>query len=440
MARRTAARGISKEHHILEASLQQRIREIEAQQAALQRELAELYRQAGEATRPPLAGVRILDLSWAVFGPLSTQMLSDMGAEVIKVERVDGGDMGRQTYSAYFTNRNKQSLAVDLRQPEGREIVFKLAETAHVFLQSFRPGVVERLGIDYTAVSQRNPQIVYCSLSGFGQDGPYRHRRAADLIIQGMSGVMSLIGHEGTPPTSAGFLVCDVTGALHNAIAMLLGYIVQQQRGIGQHIELSLFDSAITLQSFPMTWYLNNPDEPPQRAGGGHWRHLPMYGVFETRDQPIVMMAAMREDQWTGMTAVPGMEPLGGDPRFKTLRGRSEHAEELNAQFQDLLLKATRDEWIERFTAADVLCGPIFTYDDVLADPQFQHNDMVGELIDQDGEVMKILRTPIRLSQTPAQVRTPMPDLGQHTETILQELGYTGEAIERLRDQGIVAM
>ncbi|ETX04236.1 MAG: hypothetical protein ETSY2_29965 [Candidatus Entotheonella gemina] len=292
----------------MEASLQQRIREIEAQQAALQRELAELYRQAGEATRPPLAGVRILDLSWAVFGPLSTQMLSDMGAEVIKVERVDGGDMGRQTYSAYFTNRNKQSLAVDLRQPEGREIVFKLAETAHVFLQSFRPGVVERLGIDYTAVSQRNPQIVYCSLSGFGQDGPYRHRRAADLIIQGMSGVMSLIGHEGTPPTSAGFLVCDVTGALHNAIAMLLGYIVQQQRGIGQHIELSLFDSAITLQSFPMTWYLNNPDEPPQRAGGGHWRHLPMYGVFETRDQPIVMMAAMREDQWTGMTAVPGME------------------------------------------------------------------------------------------------------------------------------------
>ena len=242
--------------------------------------------------------------------------------------------------------------------------------------------------------------------------------------------------HPQHPP---GFLVCDVTGALHNAIAMLLGYIVQQQRGIGQHVELSLFDSAIALQSFPMTWYLNNPDEPPQRAGGGHWRHLPMYGTFETRDQPIVMMAAMREEQWVGMTAVPGMEPMGDDPRFATLAGRREHAEDLNTQFQDLLRKATRDEWIERFTAADVLCGPIYTYDDVLADPQFQHNDMVGELIDQEGGVMKILRSPIRLSQTPAQVRTPMPDLGQHTETILQELGYTGDAIEQLRNQGIVS-
>ena len=189
----------------MEASLEQRIRELEAQQTALQRELADLYRQAGQATRPPLAGVRILDLSWAVFGPLSTQMLSDMGAEVIKVERVDGGDLGRQTYSAYFTNRNKQSLAVDLRQPEGREIVLKLAETAHVLVQSFRPGVMESLGLDYAAVSQRNPQLVYCSLSGSGQDGPHRRRRAADLIIPGMSGVMSLIGHEGSPPTSAGF-------------------------------------------------------------------------------------------------------------------------------------------------------------------------------------------------------------------------------------------
>ena len=420
-------------------AIQRRIREIEAQQAALQQELAALYRQAGEEHRPPLTGVRILDLSWAVFGPLSTQILSDMGAEVIKVERVDGGDMGRQTYSAYFTNRNKQSLAVDMRTPQGREIVLKLAETAHIFLQSFRPGVVERLGIDYAAVSQRNPKIIYCSLSGFGQEGPYRRRRAADLIIQGMSGMMSVIGHEGNPPTSAGFLVCDITGALHNVIGMLLGYTVQQQRGIGQHIELSLFDSAITLQSFPMTWYLNNPDEPPQRAGGGHWRHLPMYGVFETRDKPIVMMAAMREDQWPGMVAVPGMEPLGEDARFKTRAGRSEHAEELDAQFQALLRKATRDEWIERFTAADVLCGPIFTYDEVLADPQFHHNGLVDELQDQDGEVMKILRTPLRLSKTPAQVRTPMPDLGQHTETILQELGYTGNAIQQLREQGIVA-
>ncbi len=423
----------------MDETLQQRIQAIKTQQAALQQELADLYRQTGQESRPPLEGVRILDLSWAVFGPLSTQMLSDMGAEVIKVEKVDGGDMGRQTYSAYFTNRNKQSLAVDMRTSEGREIVLQLAETAHIFLQSFRPGVVERLGIDYETVRQRNPQIVYCSLSGFGQDGPYRRRRAADLIIQGMSGVMDIIGHKDSPPTSAGFLVCDITGALHNAIAMLLGYTVQQQRGIGQHIELSLFDSAITLQSFPMTWYLNHPDEPPQRGGGGHWRHLPMYGTFETRDKPIVMMAAMREEQWAGMTAVPGMEPLGDDSRFATRAGRVENTEALNMLFQALLRKATRDEWIERFTAADVLCGPVFSYDDVLADPQFLHNDLVGELRDQDGDIMKILKSPIRLSVTPPQVRTPMPDLGEHTVSVLQGLGYADDAIRQLQDRGIVA-
>ncbi len=422
----------------MEAALQQRIREIEAQQAALQQELAELYQQAGQEQPPPLTGVRILDLSWAVFGPLSTQILGDMGAEVIKIERVDGGDLGRQTYSAYFTNRNKQSLAVDMRTLEGREIVLQLAETAHIFLQSFRPGVMERLGLDYAAVSQRNPRIVYCSLSGFGQDGPYRRRRAADLIIQGMSGMMSVIGHADTPPTSAGFLVCDVTGALHNVIGMLLGYGVQQQRGIGQHIELSLFDSAITLQSFPYTWYLNNPDQPPQRAGGGHWRHLPMYGVFETKDHPLVLMAAMRGEQWPGMTAVPGMEPLGENPKFATLAGRMEHAKELDEIFQALLRQQTWDEWIARFTAAEVLCGPVYTYDEVLADPQFHHNGMVGELRDQDGEVMKILHSPIRLSKTPAQVRTPMPDLGQHTQEILQSLGYSADAMQRLREQGII--
>ena len=419
--------------------LNQRIQELEAQQATIRKELSKLYQQAGRDTRPPLEGVRIVDLSWAVFGPLSTQMLSDMGAEVIKVERVDGGDLGRQTYSAYFTNRNKKSLAVDMRTPEGREVVLKLAETSHILLQSFRPGVMERLGMDYETVRQRNPEIVYCSLSGFGPDGPYQRRRAADLIIQGMSGMMSLIGHDDHPPTSAGFLVCDVTGALNSAIAMLLGYCVQQQRGVGQHIELSLFDSALALQSFPLTWYLNNPDEPPQRAGGGHWRHLPMYGTFETQDHPIVMMAAMREHQWAGMIAVPGMEPLGDDARFDTPAGRREHAKELDVVFQALLRNATRDDWIERFSAAEILAGPVYTYDDVLADPQFHHNRLVGELADHDGEVMKFLQSPIRLGKTPSEIRTPMPDLGQHTQAILQGLGYDDAAIQRLQEQGIVS-
>jgi crotonobetainyl-CoA:carnitine CoA-transferase CaiB-like acyl-CoA transferase len=420
-------------------ALHQRIRDLEAQQAALQQELAELYQQAGYDRRPPLDGVRIVDLSWAVFGPLSTQILADMGAEVIKVERVDGGDVGRQTHSAYFTNRNKQSLAVNLRAPEGREVVLKLAETAHIFVHSFRPGVVERLGVDYAAVSQRNPCIVYCSLSGYGQEGPYRTHMAADLIIQGMSGMISLMGYADGPPTSVGFLACDITGALHNAVAMLLGLWVQQQRGIGQHIELSLLDSAMAVQSFPMTWYLNHPDEPPRPAGRGHWRQIPLYGVFDTKDRPLTMMAGIVERRWPYLTAIPGMESLADDPRFATHASRQVHAEALNAACQAILLTRTRDEWLDLLRQAGVLCGPVYTYDEVFADPQVQHNAMVRELQDLDGSPLKMLRSPIRFSKTPGQIRTPMPALGQHTETILQRLGYAATVIQRLRQQGVVA-
>jgi formyl-CoA transferase len=374
-----------------------------------------------------------------VFGPLSTQILSDMGAEVIKVERVDGGDIGRQTHSAYFTNRNKQSLAVDLRAPEGREVVLKLAETAHIFVQSFRPGVVERLGVDYATVSHRNPQIVYCSLSGFGQNGPHRTRSAADLIIQGMSGMLSLMGHADGPPTSVGFLACDITGALYNTIAMLLGFVVQQQRGIGQHIELALLDCAVAVQSFPITWYLNHPDEPPQPAGSGHWRQIPLYRVFATKDHPLTLLAGLREMRWPRLTAIPGLEALADDPRFATHESRLAHAAELDAALQSLLRERTRDEWLALLTEADILSGPVYTYDELFADPQFQHNGMVDELLDQEGNAMKILRSPIRLSRTPGQVRSPMPSLGQHTEVILQELGYSTDVIQRLRQQGIVA-
>lgn len=420
-------------------SARQRIRELEAQQAAIQAELSALYEQDGYGGRPPLAGVRIIDLSWAVFGPLSTQMLADMGAEVIKVERVDGGDVGRQTHSAYFTNRNKQSLAVNMRTPEGREVVLQLAETAHIFLHSFRPGVVERLGVDYESVRQRNDRIVYCSLSGFGQDGPYRTRPAADMIIQGMSGMVSLMGHADGPPTSVGFLACDITGALHNAVAMLLGYVVQQQRGIGQHIDLSLLDCAVAVQSFPITWYLNHPDEPPQPAGRGHWRQLPLYGVFATQDRPLTFMAGMREESWRRLMNVPGMDSLAADPRFTTQDSRLDHARALDAEFQARLRERPRDEWLVLLEQADIVCGPVYTYDELFADPQFQHRDMVSDLRDQQGEPMKLLRPPIRLSRTPAQIHSPMPELGQHTEHILQRLGYSDATIRSLQQQGIVA-
>ncbi|GIX45879.1 MAG: CoA transferase [Candidatus Tectimicrobiota bacterium] len=413
----------------------QRIRDAEARLQALQAELQQLYREAGEE-RPPLAGVTIVDLSWAVFGPLATQILSDMGAEVIKVERL-AGDIARESQSFYATNRNKQSLAVDLQTPEGREIVLQLAERAHLFVQNFRPGVIERLGLDYDTVRQRNPRIVYCSLSGFGEDGPYRHRGGQDHIIQGMSGLMSIIGWPDGPPTSAGFYVCDVVGAHYAAIAMLLGLYVQQQRGIGQKIELSLLECAIAAQAFPVTWALNHPESPPQKAGSGHWTRRPLYGVYPTKDLPMTLVAVGNE-RWPRLTAVPGLEALAADPRFATPEGRQQHAAELDAALTALLKQRPRDEWMRLLHEARLLCGPVYTYAELFADPHVQHRGLVQELPDAEGKPMKLIASPIRLKQTPGRLRSAPPALGQHTDALLTRLGYTPAQIAQLRQQRVV--
>ncbi len=418
------------------ATLQAAIRDKEAQIAALQEELQGLYDEAGQPPRAPLAGIKIIDLSWAVFGPLSTQILSDMGAEVIKVERLTG-DMSRSSNSFHATNRNKQSLAVDLQTPEGREIVLKLAETAHVFVQNFRPGVIERLGLDYDAVRQRNARIVYCSLSGYGESGPYRTRGGQDHVIQGMSGVMGIIGSDGDAPTSAGFYMCDVTGAHYNAIAMLLGLYVQQQRGIGQKIELALLNTAIATQAFPVTWALNHPDDQPGKAGNGHWTRRPLYGVYPTQDQPITVVAS-GADRWGSLVAIPGLTPLADDPRFATPEGRTEHGAALNAALGDLLRAQPRDVWVERFAQAKVLCGPVYTYADLFADPQFQQNDMVAEQLDHAGNPIKLVGLPIRMGRTPGEVRSAPPALGQDADAVLQSVGYDDEAIQALRAQGVI--
>jgi formyl-CoA transferase/CoA:oxalate CoA-transferase len=428
------------------ATLDQRIREKEAQLAAIQRELQQLYRAAGRTQTapptvlsgeaPPLAGVTVVDLSWAVFGPLSTQILADMGAEVIKIERLRG-DLSRQSQSFHAVNRNKQSIALDLQSPKGREVVLKLTETADIFVQNFRPGVIERLGLDYEQVRQRNPRIIYCSLSGYGESGPYRTRGGQDHLIQGMAGIMSLIGTQENEPLAAGFYLCDVTGAHYNAIAMLLGLYVRQQRGIGQKIELALLDTAVATQAFPVTWALNHPEAPPRKAGAGHWTRRPLYGVFPTQDLPVTLVA-FGADYWSRLTAVPGFESLAADPRFATLESRMQHGDELNAAVAAVLRTRTREEWLDIFGRAKILCGPVYTYADLFADPQFQHNAMVHELPDHEGKPMKLIGIPIRMTRTPGRIHSTPPALGQHTEAILQRLGYSADAIQRLREKQVV--
>lgn len=425
-------------------TIQQQITEVEAEIAALQTRLQHLRSQANPAepaiadTAPPLAGIRIVDLSWAVFGPLSTQILADMGAEVIKVERIEGGDLGRQSGSFYAANRNKQSITVNLQAPAGRDLVLKLCETANIFVQNFRPGAIERLGLHYDAVRQHNPQIVYCSLSGFGEQGPYRTRGGQDLIVQGMSGMMSLSGWPDGPPTSTGFYTSDITGALYNAVAMLLGLQVQQQRGIGQKIELALLDCSLAVQGFPLTWYLNQLGDPPQKGGSGHWTQAPMYGAFDTLDHPITVVAGLVDEWWGRLTAIPDLQSLSEDARFATMAGRRQHREALNAELAARLRTKIRAEWIDAFAAQRILCGPVYTYDELLTDPQVQHNHMIRDLPSANGTSVKAVDSPVRLTQTPAHLHSAPPPLGHHTDGILRELGNDATAIAALRERGVI--
>ncbi len=422
----------------------QQIAEVEAEIAALQAKLRHLREgvEGAEAprseARPPLDGIRIVDLSWAVFGPLSTQVLADMGAEVIKVERVEGGDLGRQSGSFYAANRNKQSIAVNLQTPEGRELVLKLCETANIFVQNFRPGAIERLGLDYDAVQARNAQIVYCSLSGFGPSGPYRTRGGQDLIVQGMSGLMNLSGWPDGPPTSTGFYTSDITAALYNAVAMLLGLQVQQQRGIGQKIDLALWDCSVAIQGFPLTWYLNDLGDPPQKGGSGHWTQAPMYGAFETKDDPMTVVAGLADEWWPRLLAIPELQSLGEDPRFDTMAGRREHREVLNELLASQLRTQTRDYWIEALSAQRILCGPVYTYDELFKDPQFQLNGMLRQVPRADGSDMHVVDSPIRMSKTPSHLHSAPPPLGHHAGGILAELGYDAASIAQLRQQGVI--
>ncbi len=426
----------------MDSTVQKRIAEIEAQIQSLQAELSRLRQgketiETPQASDPPLKGVRILDLTWAVFGPYGTQMLSDMGAEVIKVERPGTGDIGRGSGSFHSTNRNKKSIVVDLKTEQGREIILNLAKTSQVFVQNFRAGVIEKLGLGYKTIQAVNPQIVYCSLSGYGEQGPYQDRPGQDLILQGMSGVMSITGMPEDPPIPVGFYLCDVIGAFHCAQSILLGLLVQRERGIGQKIELALLNCAMAMQPFPITWFLNNPDRHPPKAGRSHWTQRPLYQVFRTKDREITINASLPQF-WSNFCQILEFQDLANDPRFATRESRIAHREELSRVVEARLLQKTRAEWLEALEKADVLSGPVYNYAELVNDPQVIANQMIVELKDEKGNTLKGIGIPIRLEKTPGQIRTPPPALGAHTESILKELGYSAEEIQALYEKKVI--
>ncbi len=395
------------------------------------------------AAAPPLEGLTVLDLSTQLSGPYCSMILSDLGANVIKVERPGRGDDARafppfvNGESAPFMtfNRNKRSLSLDLKQAAGREICLRLAARADVFLENFRPGAAERLGLGYAHVSATNPRIIYCSISGFGQTGPYRERGGFDLIAQGMSGLMSITGEEDGSPLRVPIPLTDIGAGMFGAIGILAALAAREKSGKGQWVDTSLLETPIAWSVYEAASYFAAGEVPP-RLGAGHRASAP-YQPFRTKDGWLNLGAAGQQF-WPKICAVLDLTDLIKDPRFATNAERVKHRKALAALLQQRFDRETTAHWLSRLEAAGVPAGPILTYDQVFADPQVRHREMAVELEHPVAGRTRVLGVPIKFSGSSAGIRRPAPTLGQHTSEILKTLGYSDDDLARLRAEAVI--
>ncbi len=391
----------------------------------------------------PLEGIRVLDFTRVMSGPFATMLLGDLGADVVKIEPPGGDDtrgwgppwMGRD--SAYFmsANRNKRSIIIDLKKPESREIVKKLVGRADVVVENFRPGVAEQLGIGYDYVSKINPRIVYCSISGFGQTGPYRDKPGYDLVALAMSGLMSITGEPNRPPVKFGVPIADLTTALFAALSIVSALYWREKTGKGQYIDMALLDVQVLLLSHQAFNYFATGEEP-KRMGSAHPNIVP-YQAFETSDGYIIVTVGS-EKLWEQFCKVIERPDLIENPKFRTNADRVINREELIRELDRLFRSKPTCFWIEELERAGVPAVPILTVGQVLNDEHVRYRGMVLEIEHPEVGVMKMLGVPFKMSETPGEVRSPPPTRGQHTFEILRELGFNDEEIIELKRKHVV--
>ena len=390
-----------------------------------------------------LEGIKIIDISQAVAGPYVSMLLADMGAEVIAIERPGVGDVSRswgpfvKGIGTYYLvcNRNKKSVTLDLRTKEGKEILFKLTKQSDIFIENFTPGTVKRLGIDYDKIREINPQIIYCQISGYGQDGPYSDRRVMDQIMQGEGGIMSFTG---TPdvPCKVGVAITDFTAAMNAVYGILIALIYRERKGEGQRIDVSMFDGQVAYLSYQAQRYWLK-GEIASRMGSEHPLIIP-YQVFKTKDQKYINIAVINRETWRRFCESTNLGNLIDDPKFSTTDKRVENRKELTKIIDLVILQKNRKEWLDILTKAKVPCGSINEVDEVLNHPQTIHRKMVVELDHPVLGKIKLTGIPVKLSKSPGGIKTPPPLLGQHTEEVLKGQGFTEEMIRKLKDKGIV--
>ena len=392
----------------------------------------------------PLDGFRVLDLSRFISGPYATMVLAELGADVVKVERFPEGDDSRrlspkvndESYAFGMPNRSKRSLSMDLKSEAGRDLFLRLAAESDLIIENFRPGVVRRLGIDYDAVREVRPDILYCSISGFGQTGPYRDRPGFDIMAQGVGGFLRMTGQPDGKPTKVGIAINDIAAGSTAIYSILAAHLLRQRSGEGQYIDISLVDAGLAWTLWEAGAYFGS-GELPAPSGTRHRRSTP-YQAYRTADG-FVTIGANNDRLWQRFCNDVVQRPEWlADPRFETLPDRMAHIDELEQEIERITTTRTTSEWVEVCDKAGVPGGPVLTYDETVADPHVIARDMVVDLEHPIIGPMRTVGTGARFSGVDYKVRGPAPWLGQHTAEVLAERGLGAEEITRLFEDGVV--
>lgn len=391
----------------------------------------------------PLEGIRVLELSRHLAGPFAAMTLADLGADVIKIEPPGRGDDTRgyppfwNGVSCYYlsANRNKRSMTLNLQSEAGADVLKKLVADADILIHNFRTGTMERFGLGYDTLKEINPRLIYCAISAVGSDGPDRDRAGVDLLMQAYAGLMSITGEKGRPPVRVGTSAVDLTTGANAVQGILAALYVREKTGKGQRVESSLLEGQVSWMTYHAVSYFAT-GEVPERLGSYHASVAP-YGAFPTSNG-FLLVAVASDALWKRFCTAIDREVLVDDPRFATNALRCENRDELAEVLNEILGTDTAEVWAARMDANGVPCSPVNTLDTVLNLPQVLHREMVVEIPRDDIPDLKVPGVAIKLSDTPGSVRTPPPDLGQHTDEVLASLGYTPDEIAALRDSAVL--
>ncbi|MGQ9695304.1 MAG: CaiB/BaiF CoA transferase family protein [Thermodesulfobacteriota bacterium] len=391
----------------------------------------------------PLEGIKVLDLTRLLPGPYGTMLLGDLGAEVIKIEEPEQGDYARWNPPQIngigsrhlLLNRNKKSITLNLKKPAGKEIFLKLVQdNADVLIEQFRPGVMDRLGLGYKDLEKINQRLIYCSLTGFGQNGPYQNVAGHDINYIGLGGILGITGEKDGPPVIPGIQIADlVGGGLYAVIGILTALVAREKTGRGQYIDISMLDGVVSLVPDAAALYFAEgraPGRGERRLTGG----LPQYQVYRTKDGKYLAVGALEEKFWANLCRGMG-KPEWAD---KVPQENDPHCAEIKKEMAEIFLTKTRQEWIDLLMFQDTCLAPVLTLEETFQDPQVRDRNMLVEINHPRAGKIKQIGIPIKFSATPGEVSAPAPEIGEHTEEILKKLGYAEEKVEQLRQEGVI--